>query len=364
MCAQRASHEDNIQIVISLDPPPQSGANFQTQLLIRRDISLDGDRVRTYTSLAQVEEDEAAGFVDAFVTNWALVAFSQKPRPAQIKVGQADITGGGETYDVAYNLILAEDCDFWPVAIDSRIVAEQVAFAIAVDTDELTNIRKFFFFQSADADWKTSGIPAAYATLAGLERWAVIYHDEATQVQDVAWPVSRAVHDPDVRSAPWDGEIFATDDLTTPPTISEKGFLDANFVNHGLPLGTADVWVDAGVNGVGRFIHEILTADWFYVRLTEATAALKIKYSARGRKVPLDDVGRTLVRKLLEQLLAQGVAAEHFQAGQTAVQVEPISDDDRINGVIRASAQATLLGSARIFSYDIAFVRNPINLQE
>jgi len=361
--ALRASHEDNVQITITLDPPPQAGLDFQTVLLLRDAITLDGDRVRTYTSLNSVQSDEDAGFVDAFVTEWARVAFSQKPAPKQIKVGRVD-TVGGESYEDAYDLILAEDCDFYAICMDSRTPATQVAFALAIEADEAEGLRHLFIFQSSDASWLTAGIPAAYATLADLERWAVVYHDDDAQVQDGAWAVSRTVFDPDIRSYPWDGQIFATDNLTTAPDDTAKGHLDDNSANHGLPYGGADVWIDKGVNGSGRFLHELVTADWFYARLLEDTTAFKIKYSARGRKVPLDDVGRSLIRKLLENLLAQGVAAEHFQAGQTSVTVEPISDDDRANGCIRASAVATLLGSARVFKFDLAFVRNPINVQE
>ena len=60
------SHDDNIQITITLDPPPQAGLDFETVLLLRDGISLDGDRVRTYTSLTAVQGDEDSGFVDAF----------------------------------------------------------------------------------------------------------------------------------------------------------------------------------------------------------------------------------------------------------------------------------------------------------
>lgn len=357
------SHNDNIQITITLDPPPQAGLDFETVLLLRDGISLDGDRVRTYTSLNAVQGDEDSGFVDAFVTEWARVAFSQSPPPKQIKVGRVD-TAGLETYEDAYDLVLAEDCDFYAVVIDSRAAVTQVAFSAAVEADEAAGVRHVFVLQSSDADWKTAGLPAAYTALADRERTAVVYHDDDNEVQDGAWAVSRTVFDPDIRSAPWDGQIFETGALNNALTDAEKGHLDDNSANHGLPYGNAPIWMDPGVNISNRFLHEIVTADWFYARLLEDTAAFKIKYSARGRKVPLDDVGRSLIRKLLENLLAQGVAAEHFQAGQTAVQVEPISADDRALGRIRASAQATLLGSARIFQFDLAFVRNPINVQE
>jgi hypothetical protein len=360
--ALRASHEDNIQITITLDPPPTEGLDFETVLLLREGITLGGDRVRTYTSVNSVEADETAGDVDAFVTEWARVAFSQSPPPKQIKVGRKDLVG--ETYEDAYDAVLVEDCDFYPVVIDSRDAATQVAFSGAIEADEADGLRRLFVLQSSDADWKTAGLPAAYSTLAGRERTAVVFHDDNAEVADGAWAVSRAVFDPDVRSAPWDGQIFEVANLTAAPTDTEKGHLDDNHANHGLPYGNADMWIDPGVNVVGRFLHELVTADWFYARLLEDTAAFKIKYSARGRKVPLDDVGRSLIRKLLENLLAQGVAGEHFQAGQTSVTVQPISDDDRANGCIRASAIATLLGSARIFKFDLAFVRNPINVAE
>lgn len=360
---RQATHEDNISITITLDPPPVEGLDFETVLFLRDGISLNGDRVRTYTSLNAVQVDEGLGFVDAVTTEFARVAFSQRPAPKQIKIGKVD-TVGLETYEDAYDLVLAVDCDFYAIAIDSRVAATQVAFAAAVEADEAEGLRRLFVLQSSDATWKTAGLPAAYAGLAGFERTVVDYHDDDGQIQGGGYAVSRTVFDPDVRSAPWDGQVFATANLTAPPSDTEKAALDANFANHGLPYGTAPVWIDAGVNVSGRFIHEIVTADWFYARFLEDITALKVKYSGRGRKVPLDEVGRSLIKSLIENRMSLGVAAEHFEAGQTLASTEPISTADRAAGRIRGSGVATLLGSARLFEFDFAFVRNPINVAE
>lgn len=363
--AVEASHEDNVQNTIALDPVAEPEAEFKTVLYMRDGISLNGDRVRTYTSLNAVQADEAAGYVDAVVTSWARKAFNQRPAPKQIKVGKVD-TVGLETYDDAYNLILAEDCEFWAVTVDTRTPATQVAFAAEIEADAggTTPIRRFLILQSSDAAWKTPGLPAAYAAIDGYERTAVIYHDDDGEQIDGAWAVARAVFDPDVRSQPWDGRVRDVAKLTTSPTPAEQANLDDNFANHALKYGSAPTFVDGGWNINGRFIHEIMTADWFYQRMREDVIDLKLTYSDRGRKVPLDETGRTLIEGLIEGRLNTAVAADHFELGQTEATSEEISDTDKTLGRIRAGGAATFLQSGRLFEFNFAFGNNPINVTE
>ena len=190
---------------------------------------------------------------------------------------------------------------------------------------------------------------------------AIVYHDTASELDDVRWAAARSRFDPDAFSAPWDGEIAGGSGLAATLTDAQKGFLDGNYANHVLPFGAVPRWLDGGWMGDGAFVHEALTTDWFHVRLSQDIATAKATYSARGRKWPMDDVGRVAFGSLIEARFQLGIHAEHFKDGQTSVTVEEITAADLALGRIRASGEATYLGSARKFRADLVFGREDVN---
>lgn len=353
------NHNDNITINITLDPAPTQEAGFGTVLLIvpLATNSLDGDRVRTYTSVDGADADLAAAYISASTYDAIVAALSQSPAPAEFKVGYVDLLAGTpETYATALAACKLSDPDFYGVCIAARTAAEILAVANVVEADD-----KVFVFQSADSSWLDASVPAALSAIDGYENTAGIYHDDATEWADVAWLTSWLVFDPDTISAPADRGVAAVAAYTTAPTDTQKGHLDDNHMNHGLPYGGATFFVDAGVNMAGRPLYEILTAHWFQARLESAVAAEKVAHSARGEKITLDIVGQTKILSLLQKQLAIGVSAGHFIAEQTDAWAEDLTSADLDAQRMRLGAEAQIAVSARKFVFNVNFGRDPIS---
>ncbi len=343
-----ANHLDNIAITLLLAAGAAPEAGFGTLLLIMDEASgttLDGDRVRTYSSLTDAEADETSGFLSAAAVAAITAAFSQTPRPEQIKIGRCD-TGGGETYADALSACVTADPDFYGVAIDSRADADILAVATPVQA-----MNRVLFAQSDDADWLTSGYPAGLTALEGDERTFICYHDDDSEWMDVAWAAGILAYDPDVQSAPWDRSVAAVASYSSLPTDTQKSFLDANEANHGLPYGSATFFVDPGVNANDRPGYEILSVDWFMARLEEAIATLKVNASARGEKITVSLDGGSRVLAEIEALIARGLAAQHFEDGVASLTTPTAAD--RAAQRLRFEIQLQIAVSARIFNFTL-----------
>ena len=350
-------HLDNITINIVLDPAPPPSAGFGTVLLLvdQATNTLNGDRVRSYASVAAATADNTAGYISAGTLAAVTAAFAQPRKPAVFKVGRVD-TAGGESYADGLAACIVADGDFYGIASDSRADADILSVSAAVEA-----LRLLFVAQSADADWKTASHPSGLTALETRERTAVVYHDTAAQWSDVAWLVNRLSFDPDEQSAPWNAGVAGVSALATAPTDTEKGHLDDNYANHGLPYGGETFWIDAGVNQNGRPLYEIVTADWYYARLQERVSAMHAREAANGRKIQVSPLGQAQILAEIRAQNEQGVGAGHFTSiDQTSVTAEAITSADTAANRLRFTGQNQIAGSLRLLDMDFSFSRDPI----
>jgi hypothetical protein len=351
-------HLDTITITILLDPAPITGLSF-TVLVIADEANgttLDGARVRTYTSLAGVQADNTAGFVSAGILATATAMFSQAVRPSEIKIGRKAVA---EAYDVALAAIITVDADFFALSIESRLAADQLLIAAAVEAGDP---KRIFFLQSADATFLTAGFPAALAGLDGNEQSVVCYHDVATAAYDAAYPANRLARSPDVVSANWSQFTLAGVAVyATAPTESEKANLLANKANPGLPFTTAAQFSPfRGVNANARPIEELVTQAWFEDRLRTRIAALVLQQNNLFQKIPVTPEGQAQIGGEVSAQFVDGVNAGHFVPGQTEVTYPTITDADRAANRIRVEGRGQLAVSGKEFDVTLNFVRDPI----
>lgn len=348
-----ATHNDRVNTVVILGPAGISSRGFGTVLILADEASgttLGGDRVRTYTSYSAVEADAAELGADAEAA--LLVAFSQPRKPTQVKVARVD-TAAPETWAEGYAAAKAADPDFYGVVALTRTDANGLALAALIETEE-----RFFVMQSKTADWLTTGVPAAFATMmAGYENSTPVYHDEDTEYLDVALAVNRLAWDPDRVSVPWSCEVSGVAAYTTGLTDTQKAFARTNGIQLMLPFGSSSSWVDPGENASGRPIYEILTKHWFTERVSARIANLKIAASNRGQKITVDAVGQEMVRSEIVAQLLSGESGDspHFQPGQTLAEPLEITDADRTSREIRIRVQATYAVGALTFDTEAYF---------
>jgi hypothetical protein len=344
-----ATHDTNITINISLEAAPPTLFGFNVMVVGESAMS---DRVRSYASAGEVDADSDLSTAQKDALK---VAFAQVPRPGLVKFGKKVGGGSPESWTDALTAIEAADPNWYGLAIESRTSADLVAAAGWVETRT-----KLFVGQSADSGWLTTGVPAAFSTITSNERTAIIFHDEATEYADIAWLAARLVFDPDTFSVPWDTQIRGVAAYTSALTTGQRGFVLENNANAMLPYGSVETFVDPGVNISGRTIDEIVTADWFKLRLESKIAQAKINASARGEKIPLGRVGVSILRPLVEAQFSEGIAAGHFVEGQTEVTFIAPTQTDIDNRRIRATGRAQLTVGARIFDFAFNFQRSAI----
>lgn len=347
-----ASHDSNVIINIILDAAPPALFGF-TPLLVSEEVF--SERLRSYTSAKEVAADSTIS-ADAAATLTAM--FAQTKRPGLVKLGKKLAS---ETYVEALTAIETDDDNWYGVAIDSRTPADIVAVSNFIEAR-----RKLFVAQTKVADWLdgSTTIPTGFTTIAANERTAVVFHDEDTAAADAAWLANRLVFNPDTYSAPWDAAIQGVPPYTDGITTGQRvGALSKN-VNLVLPYGPAITFVDAGVNIAGRPIYEIVTGDWFALRLEMKVAQAKINASARGEKIPLGMRGISILRPIVEGQFSEGISAGHFIADQTEVKFLPVTAADIAAQRIRATGRAQVAVSARIFEFDFVFQRDAVFIED
>lgn len=356
-----ANHNDTIVINIFLDAAPITAVGFGTVMLLVDEAtgnSLNGDRVKTYATLAAAQADNTAGFISTLTLSFITAAFLQRPQPTLFKVGRID-TGGAETYSTGLAAVRVADDDWYGICIDRRTDAD-----ILLVSADIESLNRLFMFQSADSDWLTAGVPAALSTLATRENTNGIYMDTSTVISDASYVVDRLAFNQDAQSTTWNAAPNGSFPYAVQPTQAEIIFARANFINIGAQYSTSAsgaYYIDPGVSMTGRPIYEKVTADWFRERLLALVQAQKLKYTLRGEKIILDETGSTLIQGLIDQQFAAGVTAGHFVRGQTNSQMETITPADRAARRIRGGGRAQLAGDAREFEFNFFFGRDPIN---
>ena len=304
------THNDRIDSTVNLAALYTSGASFDV-LYIATDATLDGTNVVTYSSVAEVAAALAAAEISAQAAADLTDMLSQtRNRLARVKV--ADFSAPStlvQTFDAA----IAYDSDFFYITCECRAPANLIVLMADVETKAASGNKFLLVMQDNDADWLTAGLPAAWATAAGKEWSAHIYHDIDTEPAAACWLANRASFDPDEESPPWNAPVYNVAALTTGVTQTQKAFIRSNESNVGLPFGTAfDFYVDPGQNCNGRSCSQLVTNAWYEVRIREALADLIASLSDEGQKLEVSITGQQQVLAALNAVFGRGVKAGHF----------------------------------------------------
>lgn len=351
----------NITSTVSLAGAPLQRADFGTLLILvpQATNSLNGDRVVEYQSAASAEADNTAGYISAATYAVVIDIFSQIPAPQKVLVGRVDLVGG-ETYPQGYTAVKAVRTDFYAVASLDRTAAVHLALAAVIETE-----RRIFFAQSDDADWKTTGLPAAYSGWDAYERSVMMYYDTDATGAVEAWVAGRLAYDQDNQSVPWHAPVRSITALAATPTDTEDGHLQANFANYGRARGSYTFYVDPGYTAAGRPIHEIVSADWLVTRCEEDITKLVTSLSDRGKKLPVNERGQQLVLGKIRARLRQGATLDsaHFEnsPAETRAEAITITDADIDADRLRVNVYAQWAGSARKFGLNFYLTRTPVS---
>jgi len=349
---------DSISITIYIAPVPGEGASLTTVLLLVNKVTnpLDGSsRYLEFNSATDVSDALTATYISSVTAQGLTDAFSQSPKPKKIIVGYVD-TAGAESYADGLDAVIAAGANFYVVTIDSRADADILAVSARLEALGF----RFLVLQSDDADWLTSGYPVAMAAIEGRERTVITYHDAYAEWLDLCAATARSSFDPDVKSAPWNGQIKEVADYTIALTSSQKTLALANEVNTMTTWGTQK-WFSEGKNANDRPIDHIVTVDWFQTRLSERITDYVQLQASKGNKIVVGTVGQTgsegqvAILGVIQGLIQDGIDAGHF--------IE--TEDDDGNAIPNATAQAVtaadITGQKLRFACQLVFTTGAIN---
>mgnify|MGYP006282630393 CR=1 FL=1 len=368
------THDDDISITIRLDPPPATRAGFGTVLFLAplSEASLDGNRVKTYKSLEEVESDQSSSFLGQSQVDAAAFAFAQEPKPDEIMIGNVDLGGSpAETYADGLQEVIDADPSFYGVCAQTRTDTETATLASAVETHEKPMLCAI---QSSLSDLlATPTDPLLDSTdlssVAGNERTIIEYHDRSGAYADVAHLVGRLGFDPDRQSAPWDTHLYgagaAQDPISysAPLEGSDRDNLIDNHANAISSFGSSDHYLKPGQTAAGRPAYVQLTADWFKTRL-ETDIALEVQDASRdGEKIPIGQTGETRTRgqvqmaKLVRARFQQGEANGHFVPGSSEIGYPPITSQNITEQTIPLEGSAVLEAHGHSVTFTFEFER-------
>ncbi len=342
-----ATHDRRmLDVEVTLAAVPAGRASFGTVAYFcdQATNSLDSQRTVTYASYAEAEAAEAAGFISSTTLEVLRKAFAQKPKPAKVRLVRVNVSGA-ETYAQALTAVLALTKDFYGVAIDSRTDSVQVAMSSAVESS--TVHRMMFIFQSNDADWLTSGLPAVFSAIATRERTIAFYHDDDTERADVAYLAKMLAFNPDQTAAGWAPQQVLEVDDTATMTDTQADFIIANYCNVGLPFGPHTFQVADGVTATGRDIGQQYAADVLRQRIIEDITAAWSAATNAGGKWPVNIATQAAINAIAQGRIERMAAVGHFEPGQVVIENQTITQDDidarrlRLNVAIQY-AQSTI----------------------
>lgn len=328
------THLDRIAITVNLAAVVAQQSGFYVLYLVPLATnSLNSATYATYTTYAEAVAANTATYISATTLQALADVFSQVRVPSQIHVAAVDLASSSgsiaDTYALVIAAMIAEGLDFYAVVIQDRDNADVATVSDYIEA--LSADRPYLFVaQNSDSDWLTATPDAAFSTVVGNERTVLVYHDTNGEHNDLVWAATVLAFEPDNYSAPWNRPLRDVAALAT-LTSAQKTFLRTNNANFGGRLNsTYTFYMDPGRNMAGRAASEMVSADWFRIRVQENIAQLLGDLTNRGEKLPISVSGVRQVEAVVRRVYDQGVIAKHFEANQLTFTSATINPDGSI----------------------------------
>lgn len=282
-------------------------------------------RTKLYSSMEEIDVDFSAGdsFYDA-----ALIAFSQNPRPLQIKAGfiVLDSTPIAAELIAQLDLIYDVDQDWYFIVVDDvlRDTAAVLGLTTWVEAKNKMAIIDSNAVGTEDSA-NTTVIAAAKKNL--VERTAVFYHTDATQYGAIALAAKLSTFNFDDANQAYTAKFKDLKNVTPlnlgsskiqaitgfSPGVGQSSSL-GHMANCVVDIGNQYFVVEGSTLTQNVFIDEIHATDWIIARTEEALLGILLN----NKRVPFTDQG-------MEQLAsaARSVMRTAARAGLVAEDLNP-----------------------------------------
>lgn len=256
------------------------------------------NRTKVYGTMDEVAVDHAAG---TEVYEALEAAFSQNPRPMQIKVGYVlvDVDPTAAELKTQLDAILAYDADWYWIGIVAAM-RDQAYLDGLVEWVEAKN--KFALIDSNDA---TTENPAVATSIAGrhkgtVERTAVFYHTDDTEYPGFALAALLGTRNFDQAESAYTAKFkrllgVTPVDLGSAAVQAITGFTPAlgqsetagHMANTYIDIGGRDFVVEGSTLTPNVFIDEVHATDWIIARTEEETLGILLN----NDRIPYTDAG-------------------------------------------------------------------------
>ena len=367
-----SSHVSNINHTVLLQALATPGAGFGTVTLLVDEAQGTGNPLKPlspgpgnqrYQDFSSADETAAAfaavpSQISAEVKAMVDVGFMQDKPVEKVRVCRVD-TGGGESYADALVALRTQGLkDLWMLCSDLRDPATLVPLAIAV---EAYGGEHFLLVEDDEADWLTSGVPAAWSAVSAFRWSGVAYHDVTTAAAALAISTRNLAFDADVTSVGWEKDVKGVAAYASYVTTTERGYAIGNNAAVLGTWGSSDYWYDAVRNFEGRPLKECLTASWYKARVDEAVQTMHQREAAAGRAVLVAESGMSQVIATIAGVNATAVNAGHFVPGQVIVTPQPITAADISAQRLRVVVEAQVGTAVRTFTFTSYLSQTAVN---
>ena len=340
-----AGHDYRFSITLNLAALAVTAQSFNVGFF-DKDETLNSQTYIEYTAVSAATADEAAGYISPLALAFVTAAFAQTPkRPQKVVVMPWDDAGGDAIGDAIDNGIAAA-ADFYVFGVSDRLPATNALVAAKLATLASAGTKLLAILQDDDGTWLTAGVPTAYASLttAQQERTAVVYCDTDAKPAAEALAAKKLCESPDTRSAPWTGPVQGSIANASTPTTAQIQLAVANYCNVIAPQGTIYTQVnDPGVNLAGRHLKQVVSADWYEVRLREALADAKTTLENKGRFIPVNTDGLEVIKGIITDVWLRGVDAGHFARVQPSnPELSGLTIDDAASSINTSTRTITV----------------------
>ncbi|MBG6211679.1 hypothetical protein IWQ49_006370 [Labrenzia sp. EL_126] len=314
-----------VDVSLSRNDAFPSRRGFGTQLILTTE-TVAGEvdttnRTKLYASLEEVATDWITT-TSAYMA--ALSAFSQNPRPRQIKIGHVadDGTMTSTELQAELDLLYAYDSDWYFITVASNLRDVAATVGILAWTEAKN---KLAIVDSNDADHEDSANATALAAAnkGVYERSAVFYHTNSAAYPAASLAAYMQTRNFDDANTAYTGKFkklpgIDAVNIGSAAVSAVTGFTAGvgqsesvgHMANTYIDIGSQNFVVEGSTLSINVFLDEIHATDWIIARTEEEALGILLN----NARVRFDDSGmQTIagaVRIVMQQAVRAGLVAE------------------------------------------------------
>lgn len=286
-------------------------------------------RTKLYASIEEVAVD---WLTSTDVYKAALSAFSQNPRPLQIKVGyvSVDVSPTAAELQAELNLLYDADQDWYFITTDSTLRDVAHADGLIAWTEAKS---KLAILDSNAVATQTQGDTTSIAARnkGDFERTGVFYHTDANQYPAIALGAYMSTRNFDDANTAYTGKFknlkgISAVNLGSAAISAITGFTPGvgqseavgHMANTYINIGGRNFVVEGSTLTANVFLDEIHTTDWIIARTEEEALGILLN----NARVPFTDAGMQTLASAARTVMQQAT-----RAGLIALDLDPETGD-------------------------------------